>query len=98
MVLPESQPVLRELLIIMQINPNLKIDIQGHICCQETDVRDVAKRRAKAIYRFLQLNGIANSRISYQSFGSSRPIYPLPEKNEEEERANRRVEIEILEN
>ncbi|OYQ32237.1 hypothetical protein CHU92_14205 [Flavobacterium cyanobacteriorum] len=96
-VLPQCEPVLRELLAIMQANPNLKIDIQGHICCQEIDVLDVANKRAKAVHRFLELNGIAGNRISYQSFGSNRPLYKIPEKNEEERVANRRVEIEILE-
>jgi outer membrane protein OmpA-like peptidoglycan-associated protein len=97
-VLPSSRPVLNELLKIMQENPGLKIDIQGHICCEPVDVTYVSRIRALAVYNFLIKNGIDKSRLSYQSFGSSRPIYPLPEKTEEEKTANRRVEIEILEN
>jgi outer membrane protein OmpA-like peptidoglycan-associated protein len=95
--LNESHPMMKELLDIMNDNPNLKIDIQGHICCQKKETSDVSLRRAKAIHRFLQLNGIKSNRLSYQGFGSTRPIYPLPEKNEEERVANRRVEIEIIE-
>jgi len=95
--LNESHPMMKELLDIMNDNPNLKIDIQGHICCQKKETGDISLKRAKAIHRFLQLNGIKSDRLSYQSFGSTRPIYPLPEKNEEERVANRRVEIEILE-
>lgn len=95
--LNESHPMMKELLDIMNDNPNLKIDIQGHICCQKKETGDISLKRAKAIHRFLLLNGIKSNRLSYQSFGSTRPIYPLPEKNEEERVANRRVEIEIIE-
>ena len=41
---------------------------------------------------------IPKSRLSYQGFGSTQPIFPLPEKNEAERAANRRVEILITEN
>lgn len=101
-VLPESKPILEELLAIMNKYPKLKIDIQGHICCQslrEADkIVDIAKVRALAVYVFLINNGIKEDRLSYQSFKSTKPIYPIPEKSEEQRIANRRVEIMILEN
>lgn len=97
-VVPGSRPVLSELLVIMRNRPKLKIDIQGHICCQEQEVANISEKRAKAVYDFLVRNGIDKSRLSYQGFQSSRPVYPLPEKNDEERDANRRVEIEIIEN
>lgn len=96
-VLPDSRPILDELLQIMNNNPTLKIEIQGHICCKEFEVEDISIKRAKTVYNFLLPNGITESRISYKGFASTRPIYPLPEKNEEERVANRRVEILILE-
>ncbi|WP_297333653.1 OmpA family protein [Flavobacterium sp.] len=97
-ILRESQPILIELLQILKDNPNLKIEIQGHICCQEVEQNDVSLRRAVAIYQFLINSGIDKDRLSYKSFGSTRPVYPLPEKNEEERVANRRVEIMITDN
>lgn len=97
-VLPESGPRLFELLTIMQANKNLKIKIQGHICCMEGDPRDLSTQRAKHVMRFLHLNGIEKSRLSFQGLGTSKPIFPLPEKNEEERAENRRVEIMIVEN
>ncbi|MCW4469600.1 OmpA family protein [Flavobacterium sp. MFBS3-15] len=97
-VLPESKPALYELLSVMRDNPRLKIDIQGHICCIEKEQNEISKKRAITVYTFLIRNGIDQSRLTYQSFGSSRPIYPLPEKSEGERAANRRVEIEIIEN
>lgn len=97
-MLPSSTPVLNELLKIMMENPRLKIEIQGHICCQADDVTHVSDRRAFMVYTFLSLKGVEKNRLSYKGFGSTKPIYPLPEKNEEERIANRRVEIEIIEN
>lgn len=97
-VVPKSEPILKELLQIMKDNPKLHIDIQGHICCQKVETGDISKKRAKAIYSYLVKNGIRYDRLSYQSFKSSKPIYPLPEKNDEERDANRRVEIEIIAN
>jgi outer membrane protein OmpA-like peptidoglycan-associated protein len=97
-VLPESQPILSELLTIMQSNPLLKIEIQGHICCQIVEENSVSQRRAEMVYKYLIKNGISSDRLSFKSFGSTRPVYKLPEKTEAEKVANRRVEIEIIEN
>lgn len=97
--IPESQPILEELLQIMKDNPKLQIEIQGHICCQiATDIEDTAKIRALAVYNFLINNGINKSRLYYKSFGSSLPIHSIPEKNEDERNENRRVEIQIISN
>jgi outer membrane protein OmpA-like peptidoglycan-associated protein len=95
----KSQTTLYDLLCVMEDNPKLKIEIQGHICCQiETDINDVSTARAKAIYNFLIRNKIDRTRMSYKGFGTTRPIYPIPEKNEIEANENRRVEIMIVEN
>jgi outer membrane protein OmpA-like peptidoglycan-associated protein len=97
-VLPESGPRLFELLTIMQANKNLKIKIQGHICCMEGDPRDLSTQRAKRVMMFLNQNGIEKNRLSFEGLGTSKPINPLPEKNEAERAENRRVEIMIVEN
>lgn len=93
-----SYPVLKELLQIMRSNPNLKIEIQGHICCYtESDENDISAKRALAVYKYLIKGGIDKKRLKYKSFGGSQPIYAIPEQNEEEREANRRVEILIIE-
>ena len=101
-VLPESKPVLDELLSIMNKYTKLKIEIQGHICCQSVEeankIEDIALVRALAVYVYLKNNQISEERLRYKSFKSTKPIYPIPEKNEEQRIANRRVEILILEN
>ena len=97
-VVPESRGKLYELLLVMQSNPKLKIEIQGHLCCMPTDRVDLSTKRAKSIYSFLIANDVYSARLSYKGFGSTQPIFPLPEKNEAERAANRRVEIVIVEN
>lgn len=97
-VVNESRGKMYELLLVLQKNPSLKIEIQGHLCCMPIDRADLSTQRAKAIYNFLVHNEIQKERLSYKGFGSSMPIYPLPEKDEQERAANRRVEILIVEN
>jgi outer membrane protein OmpA-like peptidoglycan-associated protein len=97
-VVPQSRARLFELLLVMQNNPDLKIEIHGHLCCQPVDRVDLSTKRAKAVYGFLVANDIDKTRLSYKGFGSTQPIYALPEKNDAERAANRRVEILIVEN
>ena len=98
-IVPDSKPVLYELLCVLEENPNLIIQIQGHICCQlVSDFEDISTARARAIYVFLAQNKINRKRLSFKGFGVSKPIHPIPEKTEQEADENRRVEIMILEN
>ena len=97
-ILPKSEASLLELLCVMEENPTLKIEIQGHICCQTVfDVNDVSRSRARAIYLYLISSKIDKKRMTFKGYGSSRPVHPIPEKSEQEEEDNRRVEIMILE-
>lgn len=103
--LPESQPMLEELLDAMRSNPALVIQVEGHICCQagpgdgpdlETGIFNLSEMRAKAVQDYLIENGIDAGRVSYKGFGHSVPLYPFPEKSETEMKLNRRVEIKII--
>jgi outer membrane protein OmpA-like peptidoglycan-associated protein len=103
--LPESQPMLNELLEAMKSNPKLVIRVEGHICCQqdksdgtdlETGINNLSEARAKAVMDYLLANGIESKRVSYKGFGHSSPIYLFPEQTEEERIQNRRVEIKII--
>lgn len=99
-----SLPLLTELLQTMREHPKLKIEVQGHICCErnggdgydyDTGTRDLSLQRAKFVCDYLIQNGIDPARLSYRGFGSSRKLY-VDEINEEQQTANRRVEIKIL--
>ncbi len=97
-IVAESRPRLYELLEIMRANPNMKIKLLGHICCINGDPRKLSYQRAKAVAMFLRQNGIEKERTSFEGLGTTDPIYPLPENNEEERAANRRVEVLVVEN
>ena len=97
-ILPKSRPVLVELLCALEDNPKLKIEIQGHICCQLVyDINELSVMRARAIYNYLVNQKINRKRLSYKGFGTSQPIYRIPEKSTFEQDENRRVEILVLE-
>ncbi len=97
-VTKDSRAKMYELLEVLKQNPQMVIQIQGHICCMQGDRQDLSTQRAKAIRKFLEINGIEKQRVSFKGFGVSQPLYKIPEKNEEERAANRRVEIEIIAN
>lgn len=100
----ESKPELENLLNTMVENPALSIEIQGHICCEfigkdaldhDTQTNNLSESRAKYIYDYLVKNKISPERLSYKGFGSAKPLI-YPEKTEEDQNKNRRVEIMIL--
>lgn len=98
-----SLPIVRSLVLIMQEFKDLRISIEGHICCNALDGIDpstnaykLSIRRAKRIYSILVSNGIHPRRLRYQGFGRTQPLFH-DEKTEAEMLANRRVEIRILE-
>ena len=105
-LLSKSIPTLQELYDILVKNPKMTIAIEGHICCvvkveavrfEDSPSYIVSVMRAKKVYIYLIEKGIDPARLSYKGFGNSHPIYPIPEKSEEERIANRRVEIRIVE-
>ncbi len=94
-MVPESEPVLKELLEIMKQNPKLKITVEGHICCDRLESNKLSIRRARLIYKYLIAGGIAKKRLDYRGYAGTSPIHFIPEKNEEQRAENRRVEIHI---
>ena len=79
-------------------NPNVRIEIQGHV--NETGdnshaAKKISEARAKRVYNFLVEKGVEKFRLDYKGYGNTEMIYPMP-KNHYEEQANRRVEIKIL--
>ena len=100
-------PVLENLLSTLKEHSDLKVEIQGHICCldeaeedgldYDTEEKKLSENRAKAIYNYLIRNGIDESRLTYKGYGHTQPKIKY-EKTPEEEQINRRVEIKVLEN
>lgn len=104
LILKSAVPVLQKLLKTLTDNPNIKIEIQGHVCCTDdadgldydTKQRNLSEARAKAIYEYLVAKGISADRLNYKGFGHSRPK-EIIEDTPEKEQANRRVEIMVVE-
>jgi outer membrane protein OmpA-like peptidoglycan-associated protein len=96
-MMEQSEPILLELLQILYDNPKLRIAIHGHICCNPNGMdTKLSYRRALVIFKYLTKYEIKVNRLSYKGFGSNDPIYKVPERNEAQRKANRRVEILIV--
>lgn len=96
-ILDESYPRLLRLRDFLVLNPNIKIEIQGHVNDDKgigLFMMRLSKKRAERIVDFLVESGINPERLTAIGFGSAKPVYPKPE-NEAEKEANRRVEILI---
>jgi outer membrane protein OmpA-like peptidoglycan-associated protein len=85
-------------------NPEVKIEIRGHVCCTKgtrdgddlaTGLSNLSEMRAEAVARYLQGKGIATSRMTARGMAHKEPRYP-GERNPEEQQGNRRVEILIV--
>lgn len=101
----ESIPELDKLYQLLVDNPDMVINIEGHVCCVhpavdalDIDTLEVALsvNRAKALYYYLIRRGIDKSRLSYQGFGKRRPLRKH-ELTQEDQDLNKRVEIRIIE-
>lgn len=95
-VTANSKPSITELVRVLDKYPKIKIEIQGHICCVDKDVKNLSLDRAKQIKRILVYEGINERRIKVKGFGVSKPKFAIPENTEFEAAQNRRVEIMIL--
>lgn len=102
--LPEAKPILKKLLDLMQSNPTLMVEIQGHVCCankpnddgldDETGDFRLSWNRAQFVRDYLVQNGIDAARISYRGYAMTHPLV-YPEVTIQDQIKNRRVEILI---
>lgn len=98
-----SEKPLKKLIQIMENNPDLRIEIQGHICCQadrdgldkDTGTMNLSENRAKTVFNELVKAGIDRSRLTYKGYGPFRKL--VVEFDDNSRQRNRRVSIQILE-
>ena len=92
-----SLPEIKRLFEILKDNPALKVSIEGHT--DNTGKADYNKKlsenRAKSVSEQLISLGIDKSRVSYEGFGSEKPI--ADNFNEAGRAKNRRVEFRLSE-
>ncbi|MFZ9586578.1 MAG: OmpA family protein, partial [Crocinitomicaceae bacterium] len=96
-ILEESYPKLKRLRDFLILNPDVTIEIHGHV--NEDKDKDLfsmklSKKRAQKVVDYLIDGGVDAKRLKAIGFGNTKPIYKDPQ-NEEEKEANRRVEIKI---
>ena len=98
-VMKRSENALLLLLRFMQMNPQVMIEIQGHVngptFKNKKEFIELSTARAKTVHDFLLVNDIDQSRITYKGLGNSQMLFPDP-KNKDESEANRRVEIKVV--
>lgn len=96
-ILPSSFDELEELTRILQENPSMTIQVEGHTdnTGNTNDLILLSEKRAEAVRDFLIQKNINPNRISAKGFGGSSPIFINP-KDEKERQANRRVEVRII--
>ncbi|MFD0964679.1 OmpA family protein [Pseudofulvibacter geojedonensis] len=79
----KSFPHLRKLAQILTDNPELYIEIQGHVCCtrygrdaidRKTKKQNLSHTRAKAVYSYLRRKGIAKDRMRYKGMRRTVPL------------------------
>lgn len=100
-VLRSSEGAMLLLLRFMQVNPRVRMEIQGHVngptYKNTKEFIELSTARAKTVYDFLIVNDVEPDRLFYVGKGNSEMLYPEP-KNKDESEANRRVEVKILGN
>jgi OmpA-OmpF porin, OOP family len=95
-LLPESYKALYDVLLYLTENLKVKVEISGHtstIGGVNHNLR-LSLKRAEAVKKFLNLNGILDNRIETVGFGSQFPI--AANDTEGGQKENRRVEFKIL--
>ncbi|MBC6411251.1 MAG: OmpA family protein [Ekhidna sp.] len=81
---------------LLKENPNINFMIEGHT----DDVGgtaynlDLSEKRAEEVYRNIINKGISESRLKYEGFGASSPIFP--NNSEINRKFNRRIEFRVM--
>ncbi|MEZ4920553.1 MAG: OmpA family protein [Saprospiraceae bacterium] len=102
-LLPMSEPSLPKVLRFMQMNPDINIEIAGHINHPGLAPEklnnwewDLSINRAKMVYEYLIKNGVSEARMQYKGYGNTEMLFPNLGATEAEQQQNRRVEIRVL--
>ncbi len=95
-MLPQSLPELNKLVELLNLNSDLKIQIEGHTDNTGDKKMNIklSEDRANKVMQYLIDKGIAPGRLSAKGFGGSQPI--TNNASEEAKKLNRRVEFRIL--
>jgi OOP family OmpA-OmpF porin len=90
---PEAVRTLDEAVAVLQRNPEVRVEIEGHTCNIGTAEYNLAlgERRATSVREYLVSRGINANRFTTVSYGEERPKYD--NAREETRRLNRRAAL-----
>ncbi len=94
---PGAYPILDEALMVYEMNPGIKVEVQGYtdsIGSEEYNL-GLSERRAKAVEAYLESKGVDPDAISAKGYGEANPVAPNDTK--EGRAKNRRVEFRAAE-
>jgi OOP family OmpA-OmpF porin len=89
----ESYPVLDAVAEVLQKNPDIKVEVQGHTDNRGTAKynKDLSNRRAHSVMKYLVARGITPDRLTAIGYGFDRPI--VDNSTELNRALNRRVQF-----
>lgn len=100
-LVPASLPSVDALYKLMRRNKKMIIRIEGHVndpaqtSPDETFNQKLSEDRANCVYDILAQKGIDKKRMSIAGMSNKFPLFKAP-KNENQSKANRRVEINVI--
>lgn len=92
-ILPESQPLIDQIVSLLRQRPSLKLGVEGHTDNTGTPAanQQLSLARAQSVVASLTGAGIAANRLTSAGFGQDKPI--ADNRTEEGRAKNRRVEL-----
>jgi len=95
---PESYPELDILVKMMEENPNMVIQLEGHTdyLGDPKENMKLSQQRVESVRNYLITKSIAKTRLKTKAFGGTQPL--SRDNTPEAHRLNRRVEVRILAN
>ncbi|MEZ4440806.1 MAG: OmpA family protein [Polyangiaceae bacterium] len=94
---PISYKVLDAVVEVMNDNPKIKIEVQGHTDDRGSDAfnKQLSDQRAAAVKQYLVSHGIPESRLQSHGYGEEKPL--VPNSSDRNRALNRRVQFVRIE-
>jgi OOP family OmpA-OmpF porin len=90
---PESFPILDAVVEVLNKNPDIKLEVQGHTDNRGSAAynKDLSNRRSASVRKYLSAKGIPTDRLTSMGYGFDRPI--VDNSTEQNRALNRRVQF-----
>jgi len=90
---PESEPLLAEIVTLLQTNKDLKLSVEGHTdnVGNAKANQALSQKRAESVKKFLEGKGVEGKRLQTKGWGDGKPV--SDNRTEDGRSKNRRVEL-----